>query len=84
LVFSLPYAHSLKEKRMVARSLIDKTRHRFNVSVAEVGTQDVHQVLTIGISVISGDGAHARTMLTEIVRAMEEMADAELVSVRFE
>lgn len=81
LIFSIPHAHSLKEKRMVARSLIDKTRHRYNASVAEVGTQDAHQTLTLGIAVVSDEWAHARNMLDEIIRYAEENADAELLSV---
>jgi len=84
LFFFIPHARSLKEKRMVARSLIEKARRRFNASIAEVDTQELHQMLTVGVAVVSGDAAHARAMLEEIVRAMEEMADAELVSVRYE
>jgi len=48
---------------------------------AEVDTQDMHQTLTIGIAVVSGDAAHARRSLDEIVRFMEEHADAELIGV---
>jgi len=65
----------------VRRSLIDKTRQRFNASVAETGTQDIHQALTIGIAVVSGDATHAHHSLDEIIRFMEESADAELIAV---
>jgi uncharacterized protein YlxP (DUF503 family) len=71
----------LKDKRQVCRSLVDKTRQRFNASVAEVGTQDVHQTLTIGVAVVSGEISHAQNMLDEIIRYMEEHADAELTEV---
>jgi len=81
LTFYIPYAASLKDKRQVCRSLIDKTRQRFNASVAEVGTQDVHQTLTIGIAVVSGETAHAQKSLDEIVRFMEDHTDAELTRV---
>ena len=81
LTFCIPQAASLKDKRQVCRSLVDKTRQRFNASVAEVGTQDVHQTLTIGIAVVSGAVSHAQNMLDEIIRYMEEHADAELVEV---
>jgi uncharacterized protein YlxP (DUF503 family) len=81
LTFYIPEAHSLKEKRMIARSIIDKTRHKFNAAIAEVDTQDVHQTLTIGVAVVSGEYAHARAMLDEIIRFMEEHADAELIAV---
>ncbi|MCL2421199.1 MAG: DUF503 domain-containing protein [Defluviitaleaceae bacterium] len=81
LTFYIPHANSLKDKRQVRRSLIDKVKHKFNVSVAEVDTQDVHQTLTIGIAVVSGDAGHAGRSLDEIVRFMEAWADAELVGV---
>ena len=81
LSFFIPQAMSLKDKRQVRRSLIEKTRHRFNVSIAEIDTQDVHQTLTIGIAVVSGDAAHRRESIDEIIRFMEKQADAELTSV---
>ena len=81
LVFYIPQANSLKDKRQVRRSLIEKTRHKFNISIAEIGTQDIYQTLTIGIAVVSGDAAHRENCLDEIIRFMEERADAELTSV---
>jgi len=81
LTFYIPHAVSLKDKRQVCRSMIDKTRQRFNASVSEVDTQDVHQTLTIGVAVVSGDAAHAQQSLDEIIRFMDNRTDAELVSV---
>ena len=81
LTFYIPHAFSLKDKRQVCRSLIDKTRQRFNASVAEVDTQDIHQTLTIGIAVVSGEAAHAERSLDEIIRFAEKHADAELTKV---
>ena len=80
LTFHIPYAHSLKEKRMVARRVVDKTRHKYNASVAEVGTQEAHQTLTLGVAVVSGEYSHARNMLDDIIRFMERNAGAELIS----
>ena len=81
LTFHIPHAASLKDKRQVCRSIIDKTRQRFNASVAEVDTHDLHQILTIGISVVSGDAAHAQNSLEEIIRYMEGRVNAELTGV---
>jgi uncharacterized protein YlxP (DUF503 family) len=81
LTFYIPQAVSLKDKRQVCRSIIDKTRSRFNASVAEVDTQDIHQTLTVGIAVVSGDASHAQNLLDEIIRFMEEHADAELTEI---
>jgi hypothetical protein len=61
--------------------LVDKTKHKFNVSIAEVDTQDAHKTLTLGIAVVSGEASYARNMMDEIIRFIEKHADAELVSV---
>jgi uncharacterized protein YlxP (DUF503 family) len=82
LTFYIPQAVSLKDKRQVRRSLIEKTRHKFNVSIAEIDTQDVLQTLTIGIAVVSGDAAHRQNSIDEIIRFMEAHTDAELVSIK--
>jgi uncharacterized protein YlxP (DUF503 family) len=81
LTFHIHHAASLKDKRQVCRSLIDKTRKRFNASVAEVDTQDFHQTLSIGLAVVSGDVAHAQQSLDEVVRFLEKSTDAELINV---
>ena len=81
LTFYIPHANSLKDKRQVCRSLIDKTHRRFNASISEVATQDMHQQLTIGIAIVSGEVAHAQRSLDEIIRYMEEHANAELTGI---
>ena len=84
LTFHISFAHSLKEKRMVARSLVDKTRKKYNAAVSEVDTQEAHQTLTLGIAVVSGEHSHALNMLDDIIRYMERNTEAELVSVEEE
>lgn len=81
LTFHIPHAASLKDKRQVCRSLVDKTRGRFNVSIAEVATQDVHQSLSLGIAVVSESASHAAQSLDTIIRFMEERTEAELVAL---
>lgn len=81
LIFDIPYAMSLKDKRQVARSLMERTRRRFNVSVAEVDTQDAHKTLTVGIALVSGDADHAHRSLNTIIDFMETATDAILCSV---
>jgi len=81
LTFYIPQSTSLKDKRHVSRSLIDKARRRFNASIAEVDTQDVHQTLTIGIAVVSGEVSHAEQSLDTIIRFMEDNAEAELAKI---
>ena len=81
LTFYIPHSNSLKDKRQVCRSLIDRARQKFNASVSEVATQDLYQILTIGIAVVSGDASHAQDSIDEIIRFMDKNADAELTEV---
>jgi uncharacterized protein YlxP (DUF503 family) len=80
LTFYIPQSTSLKDKRQIRRSLIEKTRHKFNLAIAEIDTQDVHQTLTIGIAVVSNDAAHRQNAIDEIIRFMEAHSDAELTA----
>ncbi|MCL2353476.1 MAG: DUF503 domain-containing protein [Defluviitaleaceae bacterium] len=74
LIFFIPHATSLKDKRRVAKSLIDKAKNKFNASIAEVDTQDAHKTLTIGIAVVSSQASHAQNSLNEIINFMENEA----------
>ncbi len=67
-------SHSLKEKRRVVKSLLERARNRYNVSIAEVDFQDTWQMAGIGFTVISSSGSHANSMLTEILRFIESNA----------
>ncbi|MCL2235798.1 MAG: DUF503 domain-containing protein [Defluviitaleaceae bacterium] len=86
LTFRVEWAQSLKDKRQVRRSLVDKTRQKFNASVAEVGATESHQTLVIGICMVSGDLNHAGQSLDEIIRFMEDEVEtnglAELLEIR--
>ena len=81
LVFYIPQAMSLKDKRQICRSLMAKTRARFNLSIAEVDTQDLHQTLTLGIALVSGSNSHADRSMDEILRFMEAHTEAELTQI---
>jgi uncharacterized protein YlxP (DUF503 family) len=80
----IPESHSLKEKRMVVRSLTDRLRRTFNVAVAEVADQDTWQVATIGVVCVSADARHADEMSQKVLRYIEEEAEALLTRSSFE
>lgn len=69
---SLPGCRSLKEKRMVIRSLRDRVRHRFNVSVAETDHQDVWTRAEITVAVVAGDRRFADSVLDKVDRFLVE------------
>jgi len=68
---SLLAAHSLKDKRMVVKSLKDRIRNRFNVSVAEVDNQDLWQRATLGVAAVSGDRAFLEEALRKVLGFVE-------------
>ena len=85
LTLHLPEVSSLKDKRQIARSLSDRIRNRFNMAVAEVEDLDRRQRLTLGISCVSNDRAHADAMLSNLLDFVEQSRfDAELVDVQTE
>jgi uncharacterized protein YlxP (DUF503 family) len=84
LKFYAPWVHSLKEKRMVVKSIIAKTHHKFPVSIAEVADQDVHQSIIIGIAYISGTVSFADQVMDKVISFIEKNTEAELVDIQRE
>jgi Uncharacterized protein conserved in bacteria len=75
----IPHSHSLKEKRMVVKSLRDRIRSRFEVSAAEVGAHDLHQRGRIGIAVVSSDATTAENVLRSIEEFVEGNLDGTVI-----
>ena len=73
------WVHSLKEKRMIVKSLIAKLQNRFHVSAAEIDEQDTHQIIVIGIAAVVPHNAYADSFMEEISQFVEENTDAEIV-----
>ena len=85
LTLRLPEAASLKDKRRIARSLIDRIRSRYNVAVAEVADADRRQRLTLGVCCVSNDRGHADAMLSGVLNYIEDSRlDAEVLEVQSE
>ena len=74
-----PWVHSLKEKRMIVKSLVAKLQNRFHVSAVEVDEQDVHQIIVIGVAAIVPHNAMADSLMDDISRFMEESTEAEIL-----
>ncbi len=79
-----PWVHSLKEKRMIMKSLCEKLRNKFNVSVIESDAQDVHQTIMISIAFLSYQTAMADSMSEAIQSFIERSTDAEIVDFSVE
>ena len=74
-----PWVHSLKEKRMIVKSLIAKLQNRFHVSAAEVDEQVTHQVIVIGVAAIVPHNAMADSLMEEISLFVEENCEADIL-----
>jgi uncharacterized protein YlxP (DUF503 family) len=81
---SANWVHSLKEKRMIVKSIVDKVKHKFNVSIAEVENQDYHQTITIGLACVSNDSKHANSVVQEVVSYIEDNTEASVEYIDIE
>lgn len=68
-----PEAHSLKEKRMELRRLKDRLHAHYNVSVAEVGYQDLWQRALVAVAAVSGERAQLEQLARRLVDEMERL-----------
>ena len=80
----IPENHSLKVKRHVLRKLTDRVRNRFNVSISEVGDNDLWQRAQIGICTVSNDRRHINSSLDKVIDFIEKMYLVEVVSTEME
>ncbi len=74
-----PWVHSLKEKRMIVKSLVSQLQNRFHVSAAEVDEQDTHTIMVISVAAIVPHNALADSLMDEISRFVEASTEAEIV-----
>lgn len=79
---SLPECRSLKEKRMVVKSLKERLQSRFRVSVAETRFQEVWTKAELTAAVVATDGRHADSVLDTLDRFVE--ADGRGLIIRVE
>ena len=77
-------AQSLKDKRRIVRSLRDRIRNRFNVSVSEVDSLDRRQQATLGITLATNDRVFADQVLAKVVDLVRATPGAVLVDYETE
>ncbi|MBF0552293.1 MAG: DUF503 domain-containing protein [Deltaproteobacteria bacterium] len=77
----IPGNSSLKGKRKVIKSLLDRLRSRFNVSAAEVGDNDLWQRALIGVSLVANDRRFVDTVLSKVVEFIEFSGTAQVVDI---
>jgi len=83
LTLHVPLSASLKDKRQVVQSVLQRVRNKFEVAAAEVGTLESWQVATIGVSCVGNSARHVATVLEHARRYIEETRpDAEVIDAQ--
>ncbi len=82
--FRLP-AETLKEKRSIVKSVVERVKQKYNAACAEVEDLDLPGYTTLGVACISNNARHADEQAQNIAAAIEAWRlDAELLSVEIE
>ena len=84
ITIHVPWVHSLKEKRMIVKSLCAKVRNKFNASIAEVDAQDVHQTIVLGFACVTSDSAHADSSCDTIINFIESNTEGNIQGIERE
>ncbi len=81
----IPGKTSLKAKRQVIKSIVQRLRNQFNVSVSEVGSQqDLWQRADLGMAVVCHNGGGADRIMEKIFTFVEQENSVEIISSRVE
>ncbi|GBD96837.1 MAG TPA: DUF503 domain-containing protein [Nitrospirae bacterium] len=80
----IPEANSLKSKRMVIKSLIERIKNKFNVSVAEVDANNLWQRSVIGIAYVANETRIINKVFEKIKNLILNIHSVELIDATME
>ena len=80
----IPMSQSLKDKRMVLKSLKDRIRHKFNVSIAELDGRDKWQTATLAFAMIGNDNRYLDQCLQNILSDAQRQNGMEICDHQIE
>ncbi len=80
----IPDSGSLKVKRHSLRSLKDRIRNKFNVSVAEVEGNDLWQKATLAVAAVSNDKSHLNQTLDHVINMVRAVPELSLIDYNIE
>jgi uncharacterized protein YlxP (DUF503 family) len=81
----IPESGSLKDKRQVVRSVMQRLRNKFQIAVAEVDDNDAWHIATIGVACVANTARHCDEVLAEVVSFVEQSRlDAEVSNIETE
>ena len=80
----VPQANSLKEKRQVVHSILDRARSQYHVAAAEVEEQDIHRIAVLGFAAVSNSHDHAREVVQKILDGLRMHPAARVIEHELE
>jgi uncharacterized protein YlxP (DUF503 family) len=80
----IPWALSLKDKRGVVRSLKDRVRRKFNVSISEIEDLDDHNTAVLAAVMAGNDQRYLNGALDKLIELLRELPDATLGETQME
>lgn len=84
IAIKIETAYSLKEKRHIIKSVLERVKSRFNFSAAEVGEQEIRNYSVLGFSCVTNEKKHTTKMLDELERFLENDYRFEILDFRRE
>lgn len=84
ITFRLHDCRSLKSKRGIVRSIVSQIRNKFNVSAAEVGSNDAHKRAEIGFAMVGNDRKVVNAKIDKLLNMVDDLGLAEMVDTEME
>ena len=78
--FRLHGCRSLKEKRKITKSIISRVRNTFNVSIAEIGSNDIYQRAEIGFACVGNNTSSVNSKVDKVLNFADDLRLAEIVN----
>jgi len=78
IMLRLHDCRSLKEKRKIIKSFMARLKNRFNISIAETGSNDLHTQAEIGFTLVGNDNRRINSKIDKILDMAEEMGIAQI------
>ena len=82
--FRLHDCHSLKGKRKIVKAIINQLRNTFNISVAEVASNDIHQRAEIGFALVGNNRMVINSKIDKVFNLADQLGLAEIIDTEME
>ena len=84
ITFNTDHCHSLKEKRKITKSILTRVKNTYNVSIAEVGLNDMHNRARVGFAFVGNDRRRINSNIDKMLEFIDNLSLAEIVDTQVE